>query len=290
MYGIIKIKTLIIALALTVLIIIAALALLPAQTKSASAETNSFVNVPIIMYHSILKDTSQTGDYVITPDMLRSDFEYLKTHGYTSVSMSELISYVYKGSALPEKPVVITFDDGFLNNVSYAVPLLEEYSMKGLISVVGSYCDVYTQQPDRNLYYSYATWDDVKELSENNFIEIGNHSYNMHSQYPRKGASKMDGESTDVYMNIFSKDTQKMQNLLLEKSGIDCIVYTYPFGAVSEESQSIIEAEGFLASLACYESINKVSIGDKACLYKMGRYNRSGKYSTEDFMKKAGIA
>ena len=289
MYGVIKLKTLVAILTLAA-VIAALVTAYSIRTSAVSAEVNATVDVPIIMYHSILKDASRTGDYVITPDTLRSDFEYLKKHGYTGISVSELVSYVYEGASLPEKPVVITFDDGFLNNVSYAVPLLEEYSMKGLISVVGSYCDVYTDTPDRNLYYSYVTWDDVKALGLNDAVEIGNHSYSMHDQYPRKGSSRMKGEDKEKYLNIFSDDTGRMQKALSERCQINCIVYTYPFGAISEESQSVIESSGFLASLACYEYTNKVTVGDKSCLYKMGRYNRSGKYSTEDFMQKIGIS
>lgn len=64
------------------------------------------------MYHSVLKDQKMDGKYVVSPTEFENDLIYLKEHGYTTIFLQELVDYVYSGAALPEKPVVITFDDG----------------------------------------------------------------------------------------------------------------------------------------------------------------------------------
>ena len=73
------------------------------------------VEVPVIMYHSVLKDEAQHGAYVISPAEFEKDLLWLKENGYTTVSTGELIAYT-QGGTLPEKPVLITFDDGYYNS------------------------------------------------------------------------------------------------------------------------------------------------------------------------------
>ena len=122
-----------------------AIALVIALCLSALCATFCFLTpaaeegvfLPILMYHSVLKDPSKTGKYVITPESLEEDLRYLQQHGYRTVVMQDVIDFVYNGVQLPEKPVVLTFDDGFYNNLTYLLPLLIEYDMKAIVAPVG---------------------------------------------------------------------------------------------------------------------------------------------------------
>ena len=60
------------------------------------------ISLPIIMYHSILKDTNRSNKYVITPSTLENDLKYIYEHGYTTITMDDLISYVYNDTPLPQ--------------------------------------------------------------------------------------------------------------------------------------------------------------------------------------------
>ena len=105
-----------------------------ASASSAETGENSGeeIPVPILMYHALTRRESQVNDYTIPAYLFESDVKYLKEHGYTAVTMSELIDYVYDTDgnvSLPDKPVVLTFDDGFCNNYNYATPILEKYGM-----------------------------------------------------------------------------------------------------------------------------------------------------------------
>lgn len=83
------------------------------------------VELPVVMYHSILNDPALAGDYVLSPQQLECDLRYIKECGYTPVLMEDLISYVNIPEAkLPPKPILITFDDGYYNNYLYAYPLM----------------------------------------------------------------------------------------------------------------------------------------------------------------------
>ena len=128
------------------------------------------------MYHSILKDKKRNNKYVISPSQLESDMLYIRENGYTTIFVSDLVSYVYDNVPLPDKPIILTFDDGDYNNLTYAYPLLEKYDMKAVISIVGSYTDTYTKSGETNPNYSYLRWSDIQFLYNSNRIEFGNHT------------------------------------------------------------------------------------------------------------------
>lgn len=246
------------------------------------------ISLPIIMYHSILRDNARTGEYVITPSSLEQDMLYLKERGYTAIGVNDLIEYVYNGTPLPEKPVMLTFDDGYYNNLTYLEPLLMEYDMKAVVSAVGSYTQQYSQSGDKNPGYAYLSWEDLKQMNQRGYIEIQNHSYDMHKNSGRLGAGRKQGESLEVYSQALSDDVMRMDKNLKEKCGITSLCFTYPFGRISEESEEILKSLGFRATLSCYERLNYIT-REPECLFQLGRYNRHGALTTAQFMKKVGI-
>lgn len=254
----------------------------------SKASPEEAVSLPIIMYHSVLKNETQVGDYRISQKAFETDLQYLKEHGYTTVVVEDLIAYIKEDKPLPEKPVMLTFDDGFYNNLTDVLPLLIQYNMKGIISPVGKYTEQFTENPDPNPRYAYLTWKDIERLQKSGHIEIQNHSYNMHGGNGRSGAQKKSGETKDAYLSAFQNDTIQMQNMLKEKSGVIATAYTYPLGGISKESVDAVKSMGFSASFSCYERLNSIT-KNPDCLYRLCRYNRSGKYTTEAFMKKANI-
>ncbi len=259
------------------------------RAKSAkSALLKDGISVPVIMYHSVLNDKNRNGDYVVSPETLESDIKYLIKNGYSFVLIKDLISYVYEGKELPEKPVVLTFDDGYYNNMLYLPPILKKYNAKASIAVVGKFTDIFSENDSHNPNYSHLTWEDIKEMSKNENIEFSNHSYNMHENEKRLGCFKLKSESEAEYEKILSNDLLKMQDALKEKSGISCEVFTYPYGKVSNASLEIIKKLGFKASLSCFEKTALIT-KDKNSLYLIGRYNRPSGISTEKFMKKNNI-
>lgn len=247
------------------------------------------VQLPILMYHSVLKDTSRTGKYIITPDRIESDLQYLAERGYKSVSASDVIAYATNDGKLPEKPYLITFDDGCYNNLTYVLPLLEKYDAYAVISVVGSYCEEFSENGEANAAYSYLRWEDITELNNTGRIEFGNHSYDMHSITSARIGSKIArGEDKWTYIDKFSRDCGKTQQLLADNCGITPVVYAYPFGAYCEESHNVLDEKGFVMTLTCTEGINELK-RSADCLYLMKRFNRPGTLMTETFFEKCGI-
>ncbi len=252
--------------------------------SSAESAQDDSVKLPVIMYHSICEKTP--SNYMVTPQQLESDLCWLKDHGYNSVKAEEVIAFTKNQGMLPENPVMITLDDGFYNNLSFLVPLLEKYDMMAVVSIVGSYTDNNAVRDPHNSDYSYLTWEDIQTMHESDRIEFGNHTYDMHSLHgSRTGCGMNDDETEEYYRDALTADILTLQNKFRENDIPAPIIFTYPFGRVSRESIPVIRGNGFLMTLTCRELPNIIT-HDPDCLYGIGRYNRSGLTSTEAFMEK----
>lgn len=252
----------------------------------ATDDEKGEIKLPIIMYHSILKNNSPSPKYIVTPTQLENDLIYLKENGFVTITVDDLINYVYNKKPLPEKPIMLTFDDGYYNNYYYAYPLMKKYNMKMVISVVGKFTDTFSSSDDSNPNYSHLTWEQIGEMQKSGYVEIQNHTYNMHSiSAARNGCKRKKDESSDEYKKALTEDLTELQKALKEKIGTEPTAFTYPYGSVSEDSYEIIRDIGFLASFSCAEGINKITT-DKDSLYMLKRFIRPSGESSERYFKR----
>lgn len=255
----------------------------------SNTEDKDGIPVPIVMYHSIMKKSPELGKYVITAAEFENDIRYLKDRGYSAITMTELINYVYNNAVIPQKPVIITFDDGNLNNYLYGKPILEKYGMKGVLSVIGKYSEAFSQTPSPtgDPAYAHVSWDQIKEINASGYFEIQNHTYNLHSiTKKRNGAKRNKGESLEAYRTVLTEDVVKLQNKLAEVTGITPNTFTYPYGSISKESKDILKGLGFKATLSCTEGVNLISRNQPEQLFGLKRKNRPHGIATETFFKK----
>ena len=253
--------------------------------SALAASAESGVPLPILMYHSILRDPAKTGAYVIRPESVEADLIWLRDHGYETVTVADLLAYVADGTPLPERPVMITLDDGNLNNATYLLPLLEKYDMRAVISVVGSYCEAYSAHPDPNPAYAYLSWAELRALDESGRVEIQNHSYDMHRLTGRAGAGRIPGEDDSAYRRALTADARRTQQLLADCCGIRPTAYVYPYGNRGQGADAILADMGFRCTMTCEERVNRIT-RDPQSLFSLGRYNRSGLVSTGEIMRK----
>nr|WP_319488520.1 polysaccharide deacetylase family protein [uncultured Caproiciproducens sp.] len=255
-----------------------------------ATDTGKGVKLPILMYHSMLKDKAYQGVYVISPEIFEKDLQYLQKKGYTAIVMQDLLNYVNKKVPLPSKPVMITFDDGYYNNYLYAYPLIKKYNMKMVLSPIGYCTELFSQSvsPD-HANYSHCTWDEVNEMIASGRVEVQNHTYNLHeSKNGRLGAGMKKGESVSKYTALLNADLSKMQTEMKDHTGYTPTTFVYPFGIISDASLPVIRNLGFQATLTCVNRINYIT-DDPECLYGLGRYLRPGKTASEAYFKKIGL-
>lgn len=257
------------------------------RTALAGVEEGS-VALPILMYHSVCSEAGKAAKFIVPEQDLRADFEYIKNNGYTTVGSAELIDFAEKGTPLPEKPIMITFDDGYYNNYKIAFPLLKEYNLKAVISIIGRYTDLYSENNEENVNYSHITWDEAREMIDSGLVEIQNHSYNSHTTGEgRNGIKKKKGESETAYAEYIYSDIGKLQNEIKDHLGYTPQLFAYPFGSVCDASYAPLKQLGFKVTLSCEEKVNYIKPGDTDVLYMLGRYLRPHSKSAAKILDKA---
>lgn len=265
--------------------IIAVSIILPLIYANNTAKAACDVALPILMYHSVLK--SKNGTYIVSPSQLEADFKRIIAEGYAAVTSEQVINYVDGKGSLPDKPIMITFDDGHYNNIYYAKPLLEKYGLKAVFNVIGKFSDFTTNSGDvDNPNYSHATWDEIAELSNGSVMEIGNHTYNMHNYKPRFGIAQKYGESDEEYVAALKNDIGRLQKILFDCTGKHCRVLAYPFGKYGSLAEKTLIEMGFRMMFTCNEGVSYIKQGEPKSLYKLKRINRSGKYDVDTVMDK----
>ncbi|MDR0804753.1 MAG: polysaccharide deacetylase family protein, partial [Oscillospiraceae bacterium] len=231
---------------------------------AAHADETAKFNIPVLMYHSIWSETG--GEYIISPTALESDLKYLKANGYESITTKQLLLAASGDmSVLPEKPILLTFDDGQLNNVTEAEPLLAKYGYTGVLFIVGAYCDreeaFIAKGLPRSAKYSYLTWDEVKTASESSVWEIGSHTYDMHKDKSdgRFGVTRKYGESDEAYATALRADFTKINSKLAEVTGNAPISFAYPFGQTDNTARDELIKSGTPIIFTCRDKIAVVN-------------------------------
>lgn len=252
---------------------------------AADNKAEDTVFMPIIMYHSILNDPKLQNDYTISPKVFENDLKYFRENGYSTVTVSDLIEYVHTDKALPKKCVMITFDDGYYNNYYYAYPLLKKYEAKAVISPIASMTEKYTDSGEVSISYGSLSINEITEMVNSGYVEIQNHSYDMHSLAPRMGIEQKRGETFENYKTAISDDIIKAQDYFTKNIKATPNCFVYPFGAKSSSTSKIIKELGFLCTLTCTEEPNFISKNPDS-LYELGRYRRDGKESIDSLMKR----
>lgn len=266
-----SIKICVAAIMAGVVCIAVMLGILSAAIYAENKSGDSFIG---LMYHQVLKDESRAGKYIITPNELESDLAYLSENGYVSVLPSQLVRIREQGGRLPEKTVIITFDDGYETGLYYVLPLLKKYGMKAVINVVGSYTDEYSRinEEGKHLSYAYLTWNEIKTLSDSGYVEIGNHTYDMHSNNgDRNGCARKENESDEQYRTVLYEDVARLSDKLQQVTGKRPVAFAYPFGSLSEGSAEIIGSAGISVFMTCCEQPCSMNRNGRIVI---NRYNR----------------
>jgi len=154
--------------------------------------------VPVITYHSIgIVEPRWQWNYLTCPyEVFENHLKYMKKAGFHAISLQQLYDYMKKGAKLPKNPVVLTFDDGYLDNWVFAYPLLKKYGFKGTIFVSPEFIDprCITRKNlanvwDREVEISelqttgYLSWEELKKMEEEGVMDTQSHTM-THTWYP----------------------------------------------------------------------------------------------------------
>ncbi|MGJ8592698.1 MAG: polysaccharide deacetylase family protein [Aquaticitalea sp.] len=145
--------------------------------------------LPILMYHNVSKNQSDSHGLTISEHSLEKQFEYLVNEGYQTFHFSELQDFD-SNHPLPKKSVIITFDDVYVNQLEFAYPLLKKYNLKATFFIPFKFVDgVDSWNSDSEKIMSV---EQLKSLEER-IIELGLHSFNHHN-YKEMSIEEVDSD------------------------------------------------------------------------------------------------
>ncbi len=183
--------------------------------------------IPILTYHNFTKDAGSS--YKINIIEFEKQMNYLATHNYSVISLSELLAGLRDGQ-LPPKPVVITIDDGFKSTYTLAYPVLKKYNFPATLFL-------YTNFIEKNSYS--LTWEEIREMTRNN-IEIGSHTLS-HCNLLRYNKN----ENYKTYLARIRKEIFLSKEILERKIGSKVKFFAYPYGAYSSTIKDLAIQAGY---------------------------------------------
>ena len=243
-----------------------------AQEASPAAAEAYSAQVPILMYHNLAQEGS--GNDTISVQRFEEHLAALQDAGYTTITFQDLLAYVEQGTELPEKPVLLTFDDGYESNYTLAYPLLQQYQMKATIFVIGVSMGKDTYKDTGQAMIPHFTQEQAAEMEASGLVAIESHGYDMHEVQGRDpepirvGILPREDESEWDYAAFLQEDCQAMTDLLGKTPG----VLAYPYGYASELSEVVLHEMGIYATVTIEEKINTIVKGLPQSLRQMGRF------------------
>lgn len=252
------------------------------------------VSIPILMYHSVTEDGSVTDDMQISADTFRSHLDALKQAGYQTISFSKLYTFVENGAPLPNHPVIITFDDGYKNNLTLAAPMLAEYGYSAEVAVIGCTLGQDTYKNTGKPIIPHFTADEVIPWVNAGVLRLNSHSYNMH-QVPeldgadcRKGVSLLPGETAAQYESAFKRDYWRSRIQLDRMDGRSVPVYTYPYGRYNDLSEQALKDLDVPITVTMDPGVAQVTRYESDSLRLLPRITITGATTPEQLLELAG--
>lgn len=254
-------------------------------------------SVPILMYHSITQDAKEAehNSMQVTAKVFRSHISALKKAGYTAVLYQDLYNFVETGKALPKKPVVITFDDGYTNNLTLAAPILKEFGFKAEIAVIGCSVGRDSYKNSGTPIIPHFSMKDAEPWVKSGVIHLHSHSYNMH-QVPdldggfcRHGVSPQPGETAFTYKTEFKADyRQNMDILETCKGNTGVNVYTYPYGRYHTWSEQTLYELNVPISVTIEPGIARITYHISSSLRLLPRITVTDSMTAAALLKRIG--
>jgi peptidoglycan/xylan/chitin deacetylase (PgdA/CDA1 family) len=255
------------------------------------SEADDSVNVPILLYHNLSPD-GEISNTNYTPELFAHHMELLNQLGCTPVTFDDLFAFVDQGVPLPERPVVIAFDDGYLSNYQYAFPVLQDYGYPATIFVIGSSIGHYQYYKDTDYPLTpHFGQPEIDEMTASGLISIQSHTYDMHQWPPfesgdavRNTILPLDGESDEDYTAALIADVASQNETFASFGLASPQILAFPEGKFTALTDQILQSCGIRCTVTTSESrVNTLVCGLPQSLIDLGRMTVSAATTDEVF-------
>lgn len=273
---------------ITCILAVAALFFLHASSNT----TPESVEVAVLMYHHFAEETNWT---TVSEAEFRDHLTALDAAGYETVTTHELLDYVEGDGTLPEKPLLITMDDGYTSNLTAAGPILEEFSMTATVFVIGinEGQTIYAHSGNPLLPARFA-YEEALPWVEKGVLDVQSHTYDLHQLESygfsgRNGMLQLAEESPEAYTDAILQDCKAFREARSNDGLTELIAIAYPFGYHTTELDQMLESE-FAVTFTIAEHLNTITQGDLSTLRMLGRFNVPGGLSGNALVQKLEAA
>jgi peptidoglycan/xylan/chitin deacetylase (PgdA/CDA1 family) len=217
------------------------------------------MRIPVLMYHSI-DDSSAPACVKIR--RFDEQMSYLKRSGYQAVHLDAVYEYLLQGASLPAKPVVITFDDGYRDNMLNAYPILKKYWMCFTIFLATDYIGSSNRwnASEGVVQRVILTWEEANDLAKDPLVSLQAHT----CSHPRL---------TKIPMNRVREELIKSKQIIEDRLGRPCNHFAYPYGDFNDFVRNEVQGAGF--HTACSTFWGHIRSGDDSfSLNRIGLRNQ----------------
>ncbi len=260
------------------------------QRPAPRTDDDTAVQVPVLTWHQLTEEVS--GSATISPETFRKQIQALSEAGCNAISLEQLRDYVYNGTPLPEKPIVLTFDDGYLSNYEDAFPVLGEYNMKATIFAIGVSIGKDTYKDTDHAMTPHFGAAEMQEMVDSGLISIQSHTYDMHQWPPfedgndrvRETLAQLPGESDADYEAAVKADIQQSQQAIEPITGEKVNALSYPEGAYGTLTMDALRSQGIELTFTTQPGVNAVVQGLPQTLYSMHRITMTEDTNMDEFL------
>lgn len=227
--------------------------------------------IPILAYHTVAADAPRPHRaFALTPDAFRAHLELIRNGGYETLTVSDVVQGLRRPEDLPERPVALTFDDGFADMHRAVLPLLAERGMTATAFVPTA--SVRARSTDADWRHLSVT--ELRELAANG-IEIGSHTH-THIELDLARTGDVTDEVTRSKSVL--EDTLEMQVLSL----------AYPYGYSSPTVRELVAKAGYSAACGVRHALSSTD-DDPFDLARVRMLRRTGTDALGKWLTGTGI-
>ncbi|OPY60359.1 MAG: Poly-beta-1,6-N-acetyl-D-glucosamine N-deacetylase precursor [Syntrophorhabdaceae bacterium PtaU1.Bin034] len=232
-----------------------------------------------LVYHDITVKSNVPED--LTPDELTRHFAFLKANGYHPISVSDIAAAAAGKKSLPEKAILLTFDDAYLSFYKIVYPALKLYGYPAVLSVVTSWTEGKNHPDGLHKEKKFMSWDMIKEVASSGLVTVASHSDDLHTYVhsnphgniePASSTFAFDRrsqtyEAEERYRKRIRADMEMSVSVLQKKLGVKPNVYTWPYGAYNLQAIEEGKKAGFSMFLTTDSGFSDIRHPDRINRY-----------------------
>lgn len=245
--------------------------------EKVGVDWNETQKIPVFCYHDVVDNNNtkalEKDPFAITEKRLDEHFNLLKKEGFTPISIKQYEDYINGIGNLPDKPVLLSFDDGRESMYTNIYPLLKKYNYPAVFAIILSYMDTTMPPADIN---KMVTWNQLREMKNSGLVTIASHTYSLHNfVVANRYGDRYQNVSTIWWSDNNKYETEKDfndriandiltgKNLFYKNMGYNSNILVWPFGVYTQYSVNIAKELGYDYQLMLNDD---VKLTDKSCL------------------------